>query len=97
MNSPLRHIGSTSFEKENAKWLVRIFFADGQELEAWVHFSKNFLALWYPDLIFYYDEPHGWMEKKTLTTEIADALDSRIKFTTEEISALANCYKQHKQ
>lgn len=95
-NSSLRRVSSTSFEKEGAEWLVRIFFADGQELEAWVHFSKSFFALWYPDLVFYYDEPRGWTEKKTLPKEIANTLDSRIKFTPEEISALADCYKKNK-
>lgn len=81
-------------DKEN--WVVRIFTREKIPLEIWVNYSKGLFWEFYPDKIYYFTEEKGWMDADNISRSVARKLDRRIKFTSEEVDQLKNCFKETK-
>lgn len=93
-NNP-RRVGTIIYKKDDAKWLIRIFTKDGEELEIW--FSKKIVFKWqafFPNKIFYNASDKGWIDKASISTEEAAKLDERLKFDSEEMEFFKTCAEE---
>ena len=87
-----RRIGTIVYKRSDAKWLIRIFTKNGEEMEIW--FNKKIIFQWqafYPNKIFYNVLGQGWIDKDGISYEEAEKLDARLKFNSEEIEFFKTC------
>jgi len=88
--------GVEGYLNDKESWVVRIFTREKIPLEIWVNYSRGLFWEFYPDKIYYFTEENGWMDADNISRSVSRKLDRRIKFTSEEIDYLKNCFKEKK-
>lgn len=90
-----RRVGTIIYKRDGAKWLIRIFTKNGEEIEIW--FNKKITFAWqafFPNKIFYNIKDSGWIDKENISSEEAEKLDARLKFDSEEIEFFKKCAEE---
>lgn len=89
-----RVVGTIIYRKGGAKWVVRVFTKNGEELEVWFNKKQTYLGAFYPDKIFYNTPMKRWTDKDTLSLDEAYELDARLKFEMEEKLYFKKCAEE---
>lgn len=89
-----RKVGAKLYRREDEDWFIRIFTNNSEELEIWINYDDTkFFAFYVPDKIFYKID-NKWLEKNSVSKEISEELDKRLKFTIKELKFLGSCFKK---
>ena len=89
-----RKVGTNFYKNSKKDWLVLVFTKDGETLEAWHYKGKViFFGYLYPDKVYYKTE-QNWIDKNSASSEEAEKLDMRLKFTNEEKDFFKKCAEE---